>query len=157
MNKSIANSLIGIHFLLIFISCKSNNPTLLYSEDNYIFFTQNIEPLNKIPDSEYYFIFTINTSFCGSCTEKTLAYIHNSIFDQFSKTYITDINEGNIVEKIKVIPNSNQMIISIDDQERAGIFSTYNKIYIINKKEIIYSNYLIDSNIKDVTKFIEQL
>ena len=102
-------------------------------------------------------IFTINTSFCGSCTDKNIAYIQNPIFNNYLKTYITDVHEGSIIDKINIIPNSNKMIISIHEQERAGIFSTYNKIYIIHNKKIIYTNYLIDDNLKAITKFIKSL
>ncbi len=138
------------------MACTSRNAYEVKEKDYFSYFFRTIPTIQDMEESEIHIIFTVNTSFCGSCTKETKSFLLEKMISPYSKTYITDGQEASFQDSLLLMPNTRVQTMPISEQEKAGIFSTYNKIYIIRGNSLIYENYVIQERLSSIRKAIRK-
>ena len=121
------------------------------------FINTQILPNQKIGPHEIVLVLTINTTFCGSCTQRVLDFYHEEFFNPYRKIFIPDAEEGKFIDEIKNLPNASMQYISLNDQEKGNLFSTYNRIYVIQDGQLTYANNVNDNTLKEISHHFNKL
>lgn len=121
------------------------------------FINTQILPNQKIGAHEIVLVLTINTTFCGSCTQRVLDFYHEEFFNSYHKIFIPDAEQGKFIDEIKNLPNASMQYISLNDQEKGNLFSTYNRIYVIQDGQLTYANNVNDNTLKEISHHFNKL
>lgn len=153
----ISKSISIISIFLVLNACSHKTVSHQFYGQQLEFINTQILPGKIIQPHEEVLVLTINTTFCGSCTQRVLDFYHESFFDGYQKIFIPDAEEGKFIEEIRTLPNATMQYISLNDQEKGNFFSTYNRIYMIQDGTLIYANNVNDNTLKEISHYFKKM